>query len=178
MKIAIYVVLCLVLAIGLVILIGSALPKKHVASRRLLLHRSPEEVFALISDFQSGSSWRRGVQQVMLQGADSGRVRFVEKGKNGAIAMEVRESIPPTRLVTEITDISLPFGGIWIFDISPAAQGCTLQITERGEIYNPFFRFVSRFILGYNDTLNAYLEDVGNHFREVPQIVDAEPAKL
>ena len=178
MKIAIYAVLFLVLLIALVLPIGAILPKKHVVSRKIALRHSPEEVFTLISDFQSGPTWRRGVQLVTLQSADSGHVRFEEKSKNGTIAMEVRENNRPSRLVTEIADKSLPFGGIWIFDISRTPQGCTLQITERGEIYNPFFRFVSRFILGYTSTMNTYLEDVTNHFHETSQPVDSEPASL
>ena len=149
------------------ILIGTILPKEHVASRKLVLHRTPEEVFALISDFRSAPAWRRGVRQVVLQPADSGPVHFVEKGKNGSMAMLLRESHRPTRLVTEIADKSLPFGGSWIFDISS---------TELGEVYNPFFRFVSRFVLGYTNNINGYLEDVANHFHESAHITDARAA--
>jgi hypothetical protein len=178
MKIAIYIASALVLVVALVILSGALLPKRHVASRKILLHRSPQEVFSLVSDFQAGPAWRRGVQQVTLQNSDPSRLRFVEKGKNGSIPVEVRESSRPARLVTEIADKSLPFGGIWIFDISPSAEGCTLQITERGEVYNPFFRFVSHFILGYQGSINAYLEDVAKHFHESAPPTDSEPANF
>ncbi len=47
-----------------------------------------------------------------------------------------------------------------------AADGSHLNITERGEIYNPIFRFVSRFILGYNRTMDAYLQNVSRKFNE------------
>src|SRR5262249_45172035 len=178
MKIALYALLSVFLLVLVVIFVGMLLPRKHVVSRKISLHRSRDEVFSLISDFQSESSWRRDIQQVILQPTRAGSVGFIEKSKNGSIAMEVRVSNPPQRLVIEITDKSLPFGGFWIFDVAPDSQGCTLQITERGEIYNPFFRFVSRFILGYKKTVDTYLEDVAKHFRESPPSTDSVPAEL
>jgi hypothetical protein len=33
-------------------------------------------------------------------------------------------------------------------------------ITENGEVYNPIFRFVSRFIMGHTATLDAYLKSL------------------
>jgi hypothetical protein len=78
----------------------------------------------------------------------------------------VVESNAPRRMATKIADRSLPFGGIWIFDITAAADGCQLNITERGEIYNPVFRFMSKFVLGYHRTIDIYLRDVGRKFGE------------
>jgi hypothetical protein len=40
-----------------------------------------------------------------------------------------------------------------------------LQITEDGEIYNPIFRFVSRFFIGYEGTLRQYVSDVERKVR-------------
>src|SRR5215475_4949936 len=131
MKIAVYAMLSVFLLILVVVFVGVLLPKKHVVSRKTYLHRSPAEVFSLISDFKSEPSWRRDVQQVVMQAAKADQVAFIEKSKNGSIAIEVRLSNPSQRLVTEIADKSLPFGGVWIFDIAAASEGCTLQITER-----------------------------------------------
>ncbi len=39
----------------------------------------------------------------------------------------------------------------------PAPQGSTLTITEDGEVYNPIFRFMSRFVFGHEATMAAYL---------------------
>jgi len=178
MKIVLYAVLLLFLIVFVVIFVGFLLPEKHVTSRKISLHRSPEEVFSLISDFQSEPSWRRDVQQVIMQPSKTGQVRFIERSKNGSIPMELRLSNPPQRLVIEIADKSLPFGGLWIFDVAPASQGCTLQITERGEVHNPFFRFVSRFILGHRKTMDAYLQDVASHFHESSALADSAPAEL
>ena len=76
----------------------------------------------------------------------------------------MEESAPPLRMVTRIDGKNLPFGGRWIFEISPTAEGCRLNVTERGEVYNPVFRFVSRFVLGYTGTLDRYLTSVARKF--------------
>jgi hypothetical protein len=59
--------------------------------------------------------------------------------------------------VSRIADPNLPFGGTWTFEITPAPGGARLRITEDGEIYNPLFRFMARFIFGYEGTINGYL---------------------
>jgi hypothetical protein len=150
----------------LIVLIGYSLPKDHTAARAISLHRQPAEVFALISDFKNQPSWRPDVQEVEMRPERDGHTRFAEKSKDGRIIFEVEESTPPQRMVTRIIGKNLPFGGRWIFEISPAADGCRLNITERGEVYNPVFRFVSRFILGYTGTLDRYLTSVARKFGE------------
>jgi hypothetical protein len=36
-----------------------------------------------------------------------------------------------------------------------------VRITENGEVYNPLFRFVSRYVIGHNRTIDAYLRALG-----------------
>jgi polyketide cyclase/dehydrase/lipid transport protein len=164
MKISGIVLTVLLGSVVLVVVIGYALPKKHVAARAISLRQGPAEVFALISNFKEAPAWRPDVRAVELLPPVGGHIRFLEKGKNGEITMEVTEMNSPQRLVTRIADPKLPFGGSWIFEILPAADGCRLNITERGDIYNPVFRFVSRFILGYTATLDTYLKNVARKF--------------
>lgn len=95
-----------------------------------------------------------------------GHVRFREKSGNGSITMVVVESTPPRRMVSEIDGKDLPFGGFWIFEILPNTDGCRLNITERGEIYNPVFRFISRYVIKYTGTMDGYLKSVARKFGE------------
>jgi hypothetical protein len=37
-------------------------------------------------------------------------------------------------------------------------DGSLLTITEHGEIYNPLFRSISRYLLGYTATIDNYLQ--------------------
>jgi hypothetical protein len=36
-----------------------------------------------------------------------------------------------------------------------------VRITEDGEVYNPIFRFMSRFVFGHTHTMDAYLRALG-----------------
>lgn len=67
---------------------------------------------------------------------------------------------PPRLLVTRIADSDLPFGGSWTFELEPEGAATRLTITENGEVYNPFFRFMARFVFGHEGTARAYLEDL------------------
>ena len=62
------IVAALAVLVGIVALIGSRLPKTHVASRSILLHRSPQEVYAVVRDFGSAPKWRSDVKQVEVEG--------------------------------------------------------------------------------------------------------------
>jgi len=161
--------------IVIVIIIGALLPEKHVVARYISLHQKPEQVFALVSDVQIGASWRPEVQSVDILPSSDGHVHFRETMKHGSITMLVLETRPPERLITQIAK-GLPFGGVWIMDVSPAPNGCRLNITERGEVYNPFFRFVSRFVLGYTNTMDTYLRNVAHKFGETAQPQDGTAA--
>ena len=178
MKIVLLTAAVLVTVASAVVLIGWLLPKQHVASRAIALRRKPEDVFQLISDFKAAPSWRPDVREVELLPSLGGHIRYREKGANGAITMEIVESNSPSRMVARIADKALPFGGMWIFDISPTTEGCRLNITERGEIYNPVFRFVSRFLMGYNRTLDTYLQNVSRKFEERSLPQDGTAAAL
>ncbi len=63
----------------------------------------------------------------------------------------------PSHFVTSITDKGIPFGGGWDYRIDPDRGGSRITITEHGEVYNPIFRFVSKFIIGHDATIDKYL---------------------
>lgn len=156
----------LVVLVGLVAAIGAALPRGHVATRSASFRQTPEAVFGAIADFANASRWRRDLQRVELLESPSGLPRFREHGQHGAITMEVTEMTAPRRLVVRIADPGLPFGGRWVYDVEPAAEGARLTITEEGEVYNPIFRFMSRFVFGHHKTLEDYLRALGGKFGE------------
>ncbi len=62
--------------------------------------------------------------------------------------------------MTRIADPDLPFGGTWTFELAPEAGGTRLTITERGEIRNPIFRTMSRFVFGYGATMETFLAEL------------------
>ena len=139
--------------------IGASLPEKHTATRSATFPAPPERVWAVIA---GPPTWRPGVMRYQELPPQDGHRVWVEFGKGGSkMAYEVVESEPPRKLVTRIADPHLPFGGTWTYVIEPADGGSRLTITENGEVYNPIFRFISRYVMGYNATMDRYLQALG-----------------
>ena len=157
MKIAIVTICCVVLVAILAVGVGSLLPIGHQAVREAEFKRSPQDVWNLVSSFEAGATWRPDIKAVtkVQQGSD---VLWREIDSHGdSILYKTMQSIPAERLVRKIVDDSLPFGGSWTFDLAATDDGCVLRITEDGEVYNPVFRFLSRFVFGHTATLDKYL---------------------
>ncbi len=156
MKWLLVVVLALAGVLVLIIVIGALLPRKHTVSRTVSLRQPAETVWSLIS---GPPTWRPDVRNYEELPAHDGHRMWHETDKSGqTITYEAIESEAPRRLVVRIADPKLPFGGTWTYDITPSGQSCSLTITEDGEVYNPLFRFVSRFIMGQTATLDAYIK--------------------
>jgi len=156
MKWLLFVALALAGILVLIIVIGAFLPKKHTVSRTVSLRQPAEAIWTLIS---GPPTWRSDVHSYEELPAHEGHRMWRETDKhNQTITYEAIESTAPRRLVVRIADPTLPFGGTWTYDITPAGQSCSLTITEDGEVYNPLFRFVSRFIMGQTATLDAYIK--------------------
>lgn len=153
MKIAFILLGVIVAAIALVIVIGSLLPTKHVATRTATLRAAPNDIFRLISGPQN---WRTDLREYKFFDQD-GRHMVRETDKHGqTITYEIVQSQPTTLLKRTISDKSLPFGGSWTWNVQPSNDGSSVTITEDGEVYNPIFRFISRFI-GHTRTMDNYL---------------------
>jgi hypothetical protein len=152
----IVLVIAVVLAVvGLIEVLGSRLPEDHTASRTLELRQSPKQVWDVID---GPPTWRPEVTHYELLSADPHR-KWIEFGRHDEkMTYEVVSSDPPQRLVTRIADPHLPFGGSWTYEITPTATGTSLTITENGEIYNPVFRFVARYVQGYTASIDNYLK--------------------
>jgi hypothetical protein len=85
-----------------------------------------------------------------------------ETTRNGeSVLYEVRDRVPPTSIKRRIASKNLPYAGTWTYSLHPEGENTIVQITEDGEVYNPIFRFVSRFIIGQTHSLDAYLRALG-----------------
>lgn len=116
--------------IVLMVVIGALLPKAHIASRSAVIAKAPVDVFALV------------------------RERAAREKE-----FKVVEETPPRRMVTKVIE-GLPYGGTWTIDLAPEGAATRVTITENGEVYNPLFRFLSRFVFGHTATMDAYLKDL------------------
>jgi hypothetical protein len=146
-----------VVAVVLVALvIGWSLPVAHTTSQQSTFPASPDAIWKAITEVDAFPEWREDVKRVERLPDRDGRAVWLEEGSNGRLTFEVERREPPRLLSVRIADRSLPFGGVWTYEISPAVDGASLTITEHGEIYNPMFRVMARYVFGYDATLSAY----------------------
>lgn len=159
MRIFLIVVGCMVALILGVLVIGWLLPKRHVATRSASYRAKPEQLYSLIAGPQN---WRPDVLHCEAVPDAGGRDLQRETARDGGtMTYELMDGVPPTSIKRRIATENLPYGGTWTFSIQPNADVTTVRITEDGQIYNPMFRFMSRFILGYTGTIDNYLRALG-----------------
>jgi hypothetical protein len=151
--------------VAIVTIVGALLPKKHTVSRSARFRQPPTVVFETIS---GPPTWRPDVRSFEELPDRDGHKVWREVDNHGQkITFERVESNPPASMVTRIADPKLPFGGSWSHRISPIdGGGSLLTITEAGEVYNPIFRFVSRFIIGHSTSIDKYLTALGKKLGE------------
>lgn len=173
-------IVTLVLLVAVVAAIGAMLQKGHVAARHVRFTQPPERVFAIMSDFAQTHTWRKDVTRVEMLPAQDGHIMFREHGQD-PVTYRVEAIEPPRRMVVRIADTNLPYGGAWIYDVTPTSDGGSeVTITERGEVYNPIFRFMSRFVMSQHATIDAYLGALGTKLGEsvTPAPATAAPAPV
>jgi hypothetical protein len=170
MRLVIFIVVAIIVGIallaGIIALLGSRLPKTHVASRSILLHRSPHDVYAVARDFASAPTWRSDVKRIDVEQNSGGPLHFREEGKNGTINYELAEDVPAQRMVTRILDQDLGFSGKWTYMFAAENGGTRVTIREDGEVSNVLFRFMSRYVFGHTATIDSYLTSLGKRFGE------------
>jgi len=153
------ILVCLVL---IILIIGYLLPVKHTASVQVSVSASAAAIWARLADFKDYPTWRKDVKSVKVLSP----VEWVETNERGdSLPLKIVAREPENRLVTEIQGHNLPFGGGWEFRLVENGGSTTLTITENGEVYNPVFRFVSRFIIGHSSNLRKYAGFLKKSFR-------------
>ena len=165
MKIALLCAAALAAAAAIVTVIGWRLPVRHRAARESTYPIARDSMFSLLTDVERFTEWRSGMKRVEARPAVDGRPRWLEAGGDGEILVELVQAVPGERLVTRIADPGLPFGGTWTYELADAelanlTRGTRLRITEDGEVYNPIFRFMSRYVFGHSRTIERYLADL------------------
>lgn len=169
MRILVIVGITVVVLIVSVVAIGYSLPWRHVVSRMATYRATPEQLYALITGPQN---WRPDVLRYEAVSDSGGRELMRETTRNGeTITYELSERTPISikrRIATE----NLPYSGTWTYMLHAEGAVTTVRITEDGEVYNPVFRFVSRFVMGHTSTIDAYLRALGKATGQEVQITN------
>jgi hypothetical protein len=158
----------LVAVLLLLTLLGLFVPKSHVATRSAIFHQPINHVFEVLS---GPPSWRTDLKSYEPLPSQNGVARWRETWKVGrTVTMERDIFEPPYRIRTRIADKNRPFTGAWMQELRETPGGTEVRITETGEIYNPLFRFLARFVFGYHRSMENYLSDLGQALEEQVEI--------
>jgi len=151
--------------IAVVAVVGYMLPRDHVSAMSARVAATPEAVWAVLADPARFPTWRPDVKSVDVLPATPTGPSWREHSGTGTITYVADVFEPPRRMIARITDEHLPFGGSWEYRVEPAsATDSKVTIIERGSVYNPIFRFVSRFVMGHTATIDVYLRALGRKF--------------
>ena len=157
MKWIVIIVVAILAEVALVYLVGSLLPVQHTATVTASLQNSPDEVWSTISDPRQFATWRSGLKSVEV--TDERNWKEISSQGDEIIFQAVIWE-PGKKLVTRIMNQDLPFGGEWVYEFQADGKGTRLTITENGEVYNPVFRFMSKYVFGHDTTLKNYVADL------------------
>lgn len=146
--------------------LGLALPEHHSASAETMLSADPAEVWSALADFDAWPAWRSNIDRIEWLEPEEGARRLREHSATGPMTYRIERFDEGSLMVLRIADRGLPFGGAWTYEVMPAAGdtgGTRVRITEDGDVYNPIFRVVSRYVMGYTATMETYLHDLAAH---------------
>jgi uncharacterized protein YndB with AHSA1/START domain len=158
---------------ALMVLVGLFLPRAHEAACRARFDRSPETLWAALTDFPRWPEWNP-MFRTMERAADrDGKPVWVGRGKWGAMPLVIETLDPPRRIVTRIPeDAGQGFSGSWTYEIEPSERGATLSITERGEVGNPLFRVIGTVFFDQRATARGFLRALGRSLGETVEPQD------
>ena len=120
----------------------------------------PDSVWEAVTRVEDYPAWRRSLDSVSLIPASGGKLSWRETSGSDKLTFEAVTMERPSHFVTRIADKGIPFGGSWDYRIVADGTGSRITITENGEVYNPLFRFVSKYVMGHTSTIDKYLADL------------------
>jgi len=170
MKIFFRLIVLLVMLAAAAYLAGYMIPARQTQTRTITLKQTPEAVFALLTDLPNFPKWNSNMVKIEMlppiDGKEATRQTF--KG-NMQMTIVTTESTPPKRLVRSMGDVGGPFEGSWTYDISPAAGGSQVVLTEQSEMKSPFFRLMVK-VFGPTKYIDEHLNGMAKSFGETATI--------
>ncbi len=172
---------------------GLTTPENHEANRTILIAAPFDTVWALLSDHSTEVLWRTDLESIVrMDDRDGNPVwREVYSSGEGMLMMDTEilmplnsimtdsldQSITPYqliegRLVREIVDEGMGFGGTWTITVLEVAEGTRVQVVENGYIDSPFFRAVMHIFYSPTDTIDRYLEMLAGYLGTELQVLN------
>jgi uncharacterized protein YndB with AHSA1/START domain len=152
-----------------VVVVGAMLPREHVAAMTARIAATPDAVWSTLTTPSEFPNWRADVKTVDVLAPTSTGPSWREHSSQGTITFVVDVADRPRRLIGRIADENLPVAGSWEYLVEADGPSTSrVTIVERGSVYNPIFRFVSRLVVGHTASIDAYLRSLGKRFGSEP----------
>ncbi len=154
----------LLVVVGVALLLyGKRIPIGHVIAVEIPLKRSADEVYDLIADVPGHVRWAPKVKSVDALEPRDGKPVYRMRVDRQAFTIVAGVVEPRRALMLTIVDDKM-FRGTWTWTIAPTPQGCTVRLTERGEISSALARAMVR-VTGMQDKfLVLNLSGMAKHF--------------
>jgi len=149
MKIVIILLIVIVAVVIILAIIGRMLPVKHTASQTRSFQSSVDDVWKVASNMNEWKAWRSDLKKLEITSDSTFKADDVE--------YSVSNAVPGRSFTTTIITKDLPYGGSWHYAFEKDGHGCKLTVVEMGEVYNPLFRSLSKFVFGHEGNLKAYM---------------------
>lgn len=148
---------------GAVFATGMVLPREHRVRSCISLEQPAESLYAVARDIGGTTAW--WPELVKAERVDTGgHERWRETVDDYVMTLRVEEVEPGVEFHTHIEpEPGSPFGGKWIYQVTPSPVGNTLCVTEEGWISNPAFRTIMA-LTGLHATLDSYLTALALRF--------------
>jgi hypothetical protein len=148
----------LIVLIAIVYLIGLLMNVKHEATiQREFKKIGMDEILSVITDYKGYANWRSGIKELTIDSVN----HWTEKNSHGdKVSYRLEMGDEKGKLITRILNKDLAYGGFWEFTFTSIDDGCSIKIVENGEVYNPLFRFMAKYIFGHETTLKNYMNDL------------------
>ncbi len=153
-------------AIGLVLILfgvalsilGGKLPVTHTASSFVVVGKSVDGVWGLITDFEGMKRWPRSGITGVERLADEGGLPVVRQrmGRNSFV-LRTTKMDAPRELQRTISDDHQYFGGSWTYVLTPEGGGCRVTLTEVGTVKGALPRAVMHYFFGEEFYLKKHL---------------------
>lgn len=162
-----WVIMAVVALVAIIIAIfaaGAVLPQKHVASSTIRISTGPQTIWDTIIDHSKDPQWRPELKSVEKLADHNGHSVWQENYKDGMkLRVEDTSVESPKKLVREVRETGNIFSGRWEIEVTQLGTTYSeVRITEYGEVANPFFRFMSRFVFGHTKSMEQYLTSLRN----------------
>jgi hypothetical protein len=131
------------------IALGTALPSQIEVTRTISINRPPENVWWVLTDYNSLSLWHPQYRSAVMTSLPGERpIRWRATYTDGRTCnIAVSDENAPKHYAERITDTNVPFAGAWDLDLE--RRDLTTQVTaqSRVELHRPLDRlFVHMFV--------------------------------